>query len=135
MPVLTDIRHNLLRYTTNAGIADDPVTIALVRKTKVAKPGGGHDKVPVTLTLQTFRLINQTTGNGIADSPSDGGRVRTDSYILIGSFDADIEPDDSWEETAPDGSLIQYLVDGLLPTSSYETRASVTAFAKEPQHG
>jgi hypothetical protein len=86
------------------------------------------------LSPQIFRLINQTVGNGVSTA-SDGGQVRTDDYILVGSHDADVEPDDSWEEIAPDGSLIQYRVDGLLPNNGYEIRASVTAFAKEPQHG
>lgn len=135
MSVLTDIRHNLLRYTTNAYIADESVTVILQRKSLIAKPGGGHDKVPVALPPQTFRLINQTVSNGVSSSGSDGGQVRTDTYIIVASYNADIELDDSWEETAPDGSLIQYRVDGLLPNNGYETRASVTAFAKEPQHG
>ncbi len=135
MTVLSDIRQSLLGYTTTAFIEDDPVAITLQRKALVSKPGGGHDKVDVALDPQIFRLINQTIGNGLGSSGSDGGQVRTDNYILLGAADADIEPDDSWEEIAPDGSLIQYRVDGLLPSSKYETRASVTAFGKEPQHG
>jgi hypothetical protein len=56
MSVLTDTRNNLLRYTTNAYIADDPVTVVIQRKTLVAKPGGGHDKVPVALVSADFPL-------------------------------------------------------------------------------
>lgn len=130
MPVLTNTRLNLLRYTTQAYIADDPTSISLRRKVRVPKPGGGHDKAPITLDPQIFRIINQTTSSGLEYSTTDGGETHQYSYTIVGAYDADIEIDDDWDE-----GDINYRIDGIMPNNGYETRAVVTAFAKEPLHG
>jgi hypothetical protein len=130
MPVLADMETGLLRYATASYIAERPTTIILQRKIKVAKPGGGHDKVDSPLPAQVFRLINQTSTDGLAYSANDDGAARRQNYILVGAYDADVREDDTWIEGA-----IEYHVDGVLPNNGYETRASVTAFAEEPIHG
>jgi hypothetical protein len=130
MPVLTDIKNGLLRYATGQYILENPVTVALSRKTKVLKPGGGHDKTSVELPPQQFRLVNQSEASGIEYSGSDDGQTRQFSYLLLGAWDADIQIDDSWTE-----GEIHYHVDAILPTNDFEVKATVTAFAKRPTHG
>lgn len=130
MPVLTDMRLGLLRHTTHAYIAEDPTTIALQRKVRVPKPGGGHDKAPITLDPQIFRIINQTSSDGLSYSGNDGGEAHSFTYEMVGAWDADIEVDDTWTEANS-----QYRVDGIVPNNGYETRVYVTSFSKEPIHG
>lgn len=130
MPVLTDLKNGLLRYTTQSYIAENPTSIVLNRKVRVAKPGGGHDMVPHTIAPQVFRIVNQTATAGQETSPNDGGEVDKYTYILVGLWDADIVKNDTWTE-----GDIQYRVEGLEPNNGYETRAYVSAFAKEPIHG
>jgi hypothetical protein len=56
--------------------------------------------------------------------------VRTDSYVLIGAYDADIKMNDTWtDETG------QWKVLGLEPNTGYETRANVIAFTTDPKYG
>lgn len=126
----SDLRLGLLGYTTDVYINDVPTTISLKRKVAEIQPSGGHTKVPVTLPPQKFRFVNQSLSDGLGYSPTDEGEVHSYIYVLIGAYDADIQIDDSWEE-----GDIQYHVDGIIPSTGYETRASVTGYAKEPIHG
>lgn len=129
--VLTDVRLAYQRYTTKKYIReDDTITVSLDRKTYVAKPGGGRDKISSTLPPQTFRITNLSANDGQAFSSSDDGEVRKFLYLLIGEHDADIAKDDTWQE----GDR-HYTVEGTWPSNGYETRASVTAFARVPIHG
>jgi hypothetical protein len=135
-PILKGIMNGLLRYTTNWFILDcatiaGPVNIQLQRRVPVDKPGGGHDFTTVGIPMQTFRLVNQTISDGTLNSPNDDGLVRRDAYVLIGAWDADIQPLDWWEEA----SGAQWRVDGLLPNMGYESRAAVSAFSSDPQYG
>jgi hypothetical protein len=130
MPVLTNIRNGLNRYTTQSYIADDPVSIVLERKVRVPKPGGGHDMIPHALDAQVFRMVSQTATDGQETSANDGGEVHKFTYIIVGAWDADVAEDDTWSE-----GNVQYHVDGVEPNNGYETRAYVTAFAQEPIHG
>jgi hypothetical protein len=134
-PIQQTIILPLMRYTTDWFIKDcatiaGPINIALQRQISVAKPGGGHDFQIVTLPPQTFRLVNQTISDGINYSSNDDGMARRDNYVLIGSYDADIQANDTWQDSAG-----QYKVDGLLPSMGYEIRAAVTAFTTEPDYG
>jgi hypothetical protein len=130
MPVLTDTRLAYLRYMTKMFILDDPTSIILGRNVTVAMPGGGHDYPKVDLPAQNFRLINLSADDGISNSPNDDGEVRKFFYNMVGEWDADIQINDVWEV-----GDTQYSVDGLMPNNEYETRATVTAFAKDPRHG
>ena len=111
-------------------ILDDPTSIILGRTIAVAMPSGGHDYPKIDVPAQNFRLVNQTSDDGLTHSPSDDGEVRKFFYTMIGEWDADVEINDVWEIDD-----IQYSVDGFMPNNEFETRATVTAFAKEPRHG
>jgi hypothetical protein len=130
MAALTDIRNGLLRYSTTAFIDEHSVLISLNRKIKVTKPGGGHDKVDITIPPQKFRLINQSASDGLTYSANDDGAARKLGYIMVGAYDADVQIDDTWSEGEE-----QFHVDGLIANNEYETRAVVTGFAKVPLHG
>lgn len=130
-----------LSWSTQFFINEDAghqVTVALVptRKVAIAKAGGGHDFEPeAPKSPQTFRLVRQTTFDGIELSPNDDGMSRKFAYMIIAPATADIEIGDTWDENMTDGTVNHYHVDSIEPASGYEIRASVTAFAKEPQHG
>jgi hypothetical protein len=134
-PILKGIMNGLLRYTTDWFIRDTatiagPVNIALQRQVAVDKPGGGRDFNTVTIPSQVFRLTNQTITSGIVTSTNDDGTARRDEYVLVGSWDADIQANDTWVDDTG-----QWKVNGLLPNTGYETRASVTAFTSDPDYG
>lgn len=130
MPVLIDTRLAYLRYTTKMYIRDDPTSIILGRTVKVAMPGGGHDYPKVSLPAQIFRLVNQTNYDGLERSFNDDGEARKFIYTMLGEWNADVQINDVWEVSG-----VQYSVEGMLPNNEFETRATVTAFAKEPRHG
>jgi hypothetical protein len=134
-PILKGIMNGVLRYTTDWFIRDTatiggPVNIQLQRQVPVDKPGGGQDFTTVGIPSQVFRLTNQTISDGVVHSPNDDGIARRDEYILVGSWDADIQPNDTWEDHTG-----QWKVNGLLPNMGYESRASVTVFASKPDYG
>jgi hypothetical protein len=134
-PILKSVMLPLMRYTTDWFIRDTatiagPVNITLQRQVAVDKPGGGQDFTTIGIPSQVFRLINQTIGDGIQDSPNDDGRSRRDEYIIVGSWDADIQPNDTWTD-----NVGQWKVNGLLPNMGYESRASVTLFSSDPDYG
>lgn len=134
-PILKSIMLPLMRYTTDWFVRDTatiagPVNITLQRQVAVDKPGGGRDFTTVGIPSQVFRLTNQTISDGMANSPNDDGTARRDEYVLVGSWDADIQPNDTWT----DGTA-QWRVNGLLPNLGYECRASVTAFTSDPDYG
>jgi len=129
MPALTDTRDAYLRITTRAFINDDPQTIVLYRQTKIKKPGGGHDFPKIPLPPQTFRFINQGTGSGISTGLDDG-TARSFDYVLVGSHDADVDLNDTFELNG-----IPYQVTSIIPNNGWETRFYVSGFAEEPEHG
>jgi hypothetical protein len=134
-PILKGIMLPLLRYTTNWFISETatiggPVNIQLQRQVAVDKPGGGRDFTTIGIPSQVFRLTNQTTSDGIGHSGNDDGMVRTDSYVLIGAHDADIQMNDTWTDKTG-----QWKVLGLEPNTGYETRANVIAFTTDPSYG
>jgi hypothetical protein len=134
-PILKGIMTGLLRYTTRWFIIDTatiagPVNIALRRQVAVDKPGGGRDFTTVTIPSQVFRLTNQTTSDGLGYSSNDDGQVRSDNYVLIGAYDADVQENDTWQDKTG-----QWKVMGLQPNNGYETRANVIAFTTDPDYG
>lgn len=129
MSVLTDTRRGYQRLTTQAFIDEDPTSIVIMRRTRVAKPGGGHDFVPSPLPAQNFRYINQDTSGGLGRG-LDGGEVRSAGYVVIGRYDADVSVGDTWTDNG-----IKYEVDSFIPNNGYETRFHATGFASEPEHG
>lgn len=134
-PILKGIMFGVLRYTTDWFIRDTatiagPVNITLQRQVAVDKPGGGRDFTTVSIPSQVFRLTNQTITDGIQHSSNDDGIARRDEYVLIGSWDADVQMNDTWEDETG-----KWKVNGIIPNTGYETRASVTAFTISPTLG
>lgn len=129
MPVLTDERLALLRYTTKQYIQDDPTEVIIMRQTKVSRPGGGHVFPKNPIAPQIFRFVNQDITGG-AINGSDDGTARRFTYVLIGEHDADLDVNDTWEIDDQ-----QYKIDAIIPNNQWESRAYVTCFTKEPIHG
>jgi hypothetical protein len=129
MSVLTDTRQAYLRYTTKIYIADDPTVVIIQRQTRVNKGGGGYDFPKSPIAAQIFRFVNQDISTGISYG-SDDGTARKFDYVLVGEHNADIDVNDTWTANG-----IQYKVDAIIPNNGFETRAHVTAFAIEPEHG
>lgn len=129
MSVLTDTRLSYLRLTTKQYISDDPTVIELQRQTKVVKPGGGHDYPKIPVDAQVFRFINQDITSGVSYGVDDGA-ARRFTYVLVGKYNADVQINDTWTANS-----IQYKVDAIIPNNGWETRAYVTAFALDPEHG
>lgn len=132
MPALTEIRLSELRWNTLQYINAKPTTITLTstRGTAVAKPGGGHDYTTAERDPQTFRIVRQTTFDGIEHSPNDEGMSRKFAYLIVGKFDAEVAVGDTWD----DGEN-HFHVDSVEPYNGYEVRALVTGFETEPEYG
>lgn len=131
MPALTDIRLSELRWNTEQYIAGKPTIITLkTRGTPVPKPGGGHDFTPSTRAAQIFRLVRQTTFDGIEYSPNDEGMSRKFAYLIIGKHDAEVAVGDTWD----DGDN-NFKIDTVEPYNGYEVRALVTGYELEPEYG
>lgn len=127
--VIEKSRLAYLRYTTKQFIQDESTSIAIKRQVKTNKPGGGHDFPKIDLPPQKFRFINQDITSGIAFGIDDG-LARRFSYVIVGPYNADLNVNDTWTD-----NNIQYKVDAIIPGNGWETRAYVTAFAMEPEHG
>lgn len=129
MSAVIDARLAYLRYTTKNYIKDDPTDVILNRQTPVEQSGGGHKFPKTSLLPQTFRFIDQDITSGISYG-SDDGIARRFTYVMVGLHDADIDINDTWTV-----GEISYKVESLVPNNGWESRAYVTAFAKEPVHG
>lgn len=122
-----DITMQTLRASTNWFIATDSVTIALTPRVRTPKPGGAADWIdgPVRVP-QKFMLIAEPAFGGIVESGD--GRQRQYNYVLVGEWDAAIEPGDWWV----DSSGQHWEVIGMIPYNGYETKAGVHSIGKHP---
>ena len=122
-----DITMQTLRDSTTWFIATDSVTIALTPRVKIPKPGGAADWVNGTPRApQKFMLIAEQAFSGVVESGD--GRQRQYNYVLIGEWNAVIEPGDWWV----DSSGQHWEVVGMIPYNGYETKAGVHSIGKYP---
>ena len=122
-----DITMQTLRDSTTWFIATDSVTIALTPRVKIPKPGGAADWVNGTPRApQKFMLIAEPAFGGVVESGD--GRQRQYNYVLVGEWDAVIEPGDWWV----DSSGQHWEVVGMIPYNGYETKAGVHSIGKRP---
>lgn len=129
MSGLTDVRLAYLRYTTKNYIKDNPTDVVLKRQVPTEASGGGHTFPKVPIASQTFRFIDHDITSGIFYG-SDDGIARRFTYVMIGPYDADIDINDTWTV-----GEISYKIESLMPNNGWESRAYVTAYAKEPVMG
>lgn len=122
----------ILRKTTSAYIADDPVTIALnVGKAgAVEQPSGGYLNVAGdTRDPQTFKMIG-ANNDGSALSDNDGATTASREYWLVGEWDALVSVGDWWV----DGGC-RYTVVELTAENGYERKVRVNCQGLEPNYG
>lgn len=126
-----------LRDQTKWLIEDDPTTIALIPKAApVRKPSGGYDYIydkdnpSVPKPEQTFKII--PTGGGWSNTvvETDSGFSTRSDYVIVGTFDADIDAGDYWV----DGNTT-YTVNDIIAKNDYEVKANVTAFGTDLNYG
>jgi hypothetical protein len=122
-----------LRDQTQWFIDDDPTTISLIPKsTPVRKPSGGYDyKGTVTPKApQTFKIIPTGAGWSNPVTETDGGFASRAAYVLVGTYNSDMDIGDHWS----DGD-VTYTIADFLVKNDYEIKANVTAFGTELNYG
>lgn len=108
------------RMLTETFIADNPIDILLQRTSLTADGSGGfHQTKSPLASPQTFRKVTQATSTGVQRQTLDGTLVAPD-YVLIGSYDADIQRGDQFYIEDQ-----QYLVVFVRDDHRYETWAEV----------
>lgn len=122
--MLSPIELRVERRNTTAYIARAPITVTLVKSSKVRQAGGGWKYVDGDPKApQTVTLILQTAGalsNDVAPLAAGDGRNLTLNYIMVGEWNADIEEGDKFTLNGRE-ARVQY----LLPYNGYEVRAAV----------
>ena len=109
------------RRLTTAYIMENPVEIRLLPHARVRTHGGGYvTQAGSPRALQAFRLIE--TSSVVVTDPvkTTDGWMRTRMWQLMGEWDAEIQPDDTFEH---DGRT--WTVLSMMPENGYETRAQV----------
>lgn len=101
-------------------------TVVLMRKgVPIAKPGGGHDfSYRAPLAPQTFAW-SQVGDDEVLDGDNGDTPVVKRSYVLTGRVDADIKPDDTWED-----SEAEYRVETVNNDNGFKTSATLVGFVK-----
>lgn len=113
----TELRVN--RKNTEAFIAARPTSIVLSRRTDARTGAGGRTPVfTPLLRAQRFRIIAQNSGSGYTPTPD--GTARRVEFTLLGSWDADVQVGDQWEDQ---GRL--WTVQDIVQTNGYELRAAI----------
>ena len=116
------------RKNTTAFIAADPLTLRLTPRASARTPSGayaaqGRPERP----LQTFKLIMQSPAGSSIEQRTEDGTERQVDYILLGEWDAEVEPGDYWDDDLGQ----RWEVKAIVPRNGYETRAVVEAHGKD----
>lgn len=112
------------RLNTEVFISQDPVDIRLLRPaTERTATGATRRGVVRVLEEQRFKLIMISPAGGSIDQRTDDGTVTRVDYVLLGRWDADVQPGDYWDDEAGR----RWEVTSIIPTNNYETRANVNA--------
>lgn len=107
-----------------AFIQADPSVITLKRRPKSKTGAGGYTfGDPVDVPPQTFRLVpfkRRLTHGTVAGGAGGEGNVVSLPYVLVGKFDADVEPDDYFDYNG-----LRYEVLSLEPNRRIRTAAEL----------
>lgn len=96
IPRLRKTELRLQRKNTNAFIAADPYSITLVRRVRFVNGAGGITRGnETTLPAQTLRLLPQE--DGATERVTAEGERATPEYVLLGTYDADMQRFDAFE--------------------------------------
>lgn len=90
----SDIELKVLRYNTQEFIAADSREVVLLRSTRVSNGTGGTRPSPaVPQPAQTMRVLPQAASTAVERTAVDG-QVVTPSWVLLGTFSADMKRGD-----------------------------------------
>lgn len=127
----TPLEHEIAvnRLNTDIFIRQNPVSVALRTRATIQTPSGGSEHVEAeTRQPQTFRLIMQSpAGASIEQRTEFGETERRIDYVLLGSWDAEVDVGDFWERSG-----VHFEVMSLIPWNGYEVRANVEANGLRP---
>lgn len=116
------------RRLTDAFIATDPTTLVLIPNITVPRPGGAKRVLAGTpREPQDFKFI-YPGGDGIV--VTDGGTTRRFDFIVVGSFDAEVDIGDHWDEGTQ-----HYQIDYVYAPNGYEVKAGGVTHGSKPDHG
>lgn len=115
----------LLRTNTDWFIAADPVVLVLTPSGKVSDGAGGYTPAPgEPRAEQIFRLIPSTDSMPQIQTP-DGVQL-TPTYVLLGSYDAEMERWDTFSLNGVDFRIVSPIrPDHRTPEHFYEKKADV----------
>lgn len=116
--IFTD-RRQLLEF-----INADPADIVIKRRPKVKSTAGGYTLgAEVALPSQRFRLVpfkRRLTHGTTAGGGAGEGRVASLPYVLVGRYDADVQPEDYFDYNG-----LRYEVLSLEPNRTIRTAAEL----------
>ena len=116
------------RKNTKAFIDADPLRLTLTPRGSVRTSSGAYaQEAQPERPLQTFKLIMQSPAGSSIEQRTEDGTERQVDYILLGEWDAEVQPGDYWN----DESGQRWEVKAIVPRNGYETRAVVEAHGKE----
>lgn len=113
------------RALTAAFIAADPETITLTPRLSVRTTGGGRvwqEQAP--RTPQDFKVVQRVSG-AATDTRVPGGEQREEEFMLVGHWDAVIEPEDVFDYRGGSWQVLEIEWD-----NGYEKRAQVRRYGR-----
>ena len=124
MTAIVDSQTRVERIQIAAFIRADLAMISLQRRPKVPSPAGGYTLgTPAAIKPQAFRLVpfKRRLSHGTSLGGQGGeGRVASLPYVLVGAWNADIQPDDYF-----DYGGLRYEVLALEPNRKVRTAAEL----------
>jgi hypothetical protein len=120
------------RFNTAQFIQAQSLTLALTPHREVSLPSGGVQIIAeIPREPQVFRLIpmshTERPSRSITGTAGAGsGQQRRHAFTLLGTWDALMEPGDSWEDERGE----RWIIDEMVPHNGYETRGLVTAYGR-----
>lgn len=91
----TDVEREIHEANTAAWINSDPVTVSMVRETRVSDGAGGWTRTEVTLAPQTFR-VDRGSNASIQFVTAPSGTNVPIRFRLVGAPDADVAEGDTF---------------------------------------
>jgi hypothetical protein len=117
--VITPVELSVQRKLTAAFVEADPLEIQLNRPIRTPDGAGGYkDSVAPVGGLQRLRLI--PLGDGAAERTTADGKSVAPSYMLMGTYLADIQ---RWDEFTVDGRRYQIVF--INQNQQYEVKGEV----------
>jgi hypothetical protein len=119
----------LMREQTHWFIMADPIELALIPLVETQVVAGGirlQDGQPIE--NQIFRLIPMSSAERPFRGQNESGQQRRYEFTLLGEWDALLEANYRWENTAGQS----WIVTTMVPFNGYEKKGLVTSYGRRP---